>query len=183
MKNKTFCWAIILVFALAGPLSAAPDHYYGDSSVYAGSTATVTPNIMFLFDISDNMTEVGSAVEFLPDGTYINDYEALVDGDGDNYVSAYVEDRVYVQNNTGTANDARMTIVNGNDGYYVSCDSAREALRDNGIWMGSLSKGECNDKAANTYYVGDMASLMFELSQVPQTWCRTGIKFKLVRGG
>ncbi|NOQ51882.1 MAG: hypothetical protein GQ578_06675 [Desulfuromonadaceae bacterium] len=175
MNKRMICfWSLLLVFALAGTLYAEPDYYYGDANVYTGSSANVPPNIMLLFDVSQNMTETGSAISYEPDADYIGDYESLTDPDGNPYESDYIPNRVYVQNTTGTANDAKMTVIDGNDGYYVSCDSARDALLQNGIWMGSLAKGECDDKSATTYYTGDMACLMFELSQVAQSAWSSG---------
>ena len=180
MGNKIMGNKIVLVlsFALAltivshGTSFSAPDYYAGDASVYTGGS--VPPNIMLLFDISDNMTKTGSSISYVSDVYYIEQYEDLIDSDGDNYDSDYIPGRVYVQNTAGSANDGKMTLVDGNDGDYVECDAARNALLANGIWMGSLSKGECDNKSAQTYYSGDMASLMFELSQVPQApWQNT----------
>lgn len=167
MKNIFTLFTLIVALWLTCTFSfAQPDFYLGDANVYAGSAVNVAPNIMFLFDVSDNMTKTGSAIDYEEVGTYIADYEALTDADGNHYESAYISDRVYVQLVAGTANDAKMTVSGTDDGYYVSYEPARIALIENGTWIGRLAKGEFDDKADLTYFTGDMACLMFELSKV-----------------
>lgn len=172
MKNIFTLLTLVTVLLVGNTNSyAQPDYYLGDANVYAGSSVSTPPNIMFLFDISDNMTNAGTSIDYTEGTSYIAEYQALTDEDGDNYESEYESGRVYVQLVAGSANDAKMTVIDGNDGYYVSYEPARTALLQNGTWIGRLAKGEFDNKADLTYFTGDMACLMFELSNVPlATW-------------
>jgi type IV pilus assembly protein PilY1 len=176
---------IFLAMVLLTPqlVYSAPDYYLGDTSVYAGSTASVPPNIMLLFDVSPSMTTAGSAIKYdssvAYDATkgYIPKYKSL---SGKN--SIYTSQAIYTMNSetSGKFNATKFTIKADDAGgqiKYIQCEEAREALYDNGVWSKAgweLNKdGNCvqskNTNQSTTYYTGDNACLQYELSTIAQS--------------
>lgn len=183
MKKVVLFLTMVLLTPAAVYSAPESDYYLGDTSVYAGSTTNVPPNIMLLFDVSASMTTAGSAIKYDSSVAYdaakgyIPKYESLSGEDSD-----YTSQAIYTMNSetSGKFNATKFTIKADDAGgqiKYVQCEEAREALYDNGVWSKAgweLDKdGNCvqsnNTNKSTTYYTGDNACLQYELSTIAQS--------------
>ena len=124
---------------------AAPDQYIGDTAIYSGSTQTLRPNVLFIFDNNSTMGDSAATGDpYNPNTVYSGSYSAYtvykVTGQG-NYVA-------HITNATSALEN-------------VSCAAAKSALQTYGTWSGGSgdglkSNGACGNGGANLVYLGNL---------------------------
>lgn len=142
---------LLLAMVLLTPqlVYSAPDYYLGDTSVYAGSTTSVPPNIMFFIDTSKQMAETGSSGTYLRDDSV--DYAAGLQ-------NPYSSNTIYYK-----SNDAYKTTGMTLSDIQVKCsspppnrtDAAYPTLSGNGNWIGCLKNNNYCTNKTEDYYTGD----------------------------
>jgi type IV pilus assembly protein PilY1 len=140
MNIHTFrLFVCILPFIFSSMAYAEPDYYLGDTNVYAGSTSSTPPNIMFFIDTSKQMAEIGST------GTYPG-----ISSDESPYAGTYNTSKIYYKSNDAYK-DTGKTLDN-----ISNLNVAHTALSNNGNWIGCISNqlAYCTNKTVD-YYTGD----------------------------
>ena len=195
IKQIIFGALLAVGFLMPGNLYAGPDYYLGDSSVYAGSTTTVRPNIMFLIDNSGAMTALGSVEPYNPAIEYDGDYDReqvylrnVANANTTNYqTSNFTVDEIECSNITdvsggpypadtflGVGTDTYQNSFPNGNGYDDSDGliHPRFALEQNGFWYGALnSQGKCptNENQWENYFSGNFRNYL-ESIPTPGVW-------------
>lgn len=194
MKRMMIFWSLVLFFALSGQGHATPDYYYGDSSVYTGTTTSARPNIMFLIDNSGAMKEMGSVEPYDPSIEYLGDYPReqvylrnVANENNTSYQETKFEvDEIECSKMTDTEDGYDEGVFEGvgtdtyqgdfpnGDGYddETGLIHPRFALEQNGFWYGALdSKGTCpnNENQWENYFTGNYRNYLESIPE-PTTW-------------
>lgn len=194
IKRIMISLSLILLFAFAGQGHAEPDYYYGDSSVYTGTTTSARPNIMFLIDNSGAMKDMGSVEPYDPAVVYVGDYPReqvylrnVANENNTNYQETKFEvDEIEcskMEDVEGTYDEGVFEGVGDatyqgdfpdGDGYDDESGliHPRFALEQNGFWYGALdSKGTCpnNENQWENYFTGNYRNYLESIPE-PTVW-------------
>ncbi len=147
MKRRIINIMVSVYITVLFPMMAvaAPDQYVGDTAIYSGTSQTLRPNVLIIFDNNSTMGNSANIGDPYNPGTqYPGAYSPWtvykVTGMG-NYV-------VHITNNLSTLEN-------------VSCVSAKTGLQTNGTWSGSSgnslkSNGTCGNGGAGLVYLGNL---------------------------
>ncbi|MDY0270491.1 pilus assembly protein [Trichloromonas sp.] len=149
MKKVILFFAMLLLTPPGVYSAPEPDYYLGDTSVYAGSTVNVPPNIMFFIDTSQQMAETGSSGTYLRDDSI--DYTAGLQ-------NPYSRNTIYYKNKDNyqtTGMDLSDIQANCSSPPPERTDAAYPTLLENGNWIGCLKNGSYCTNKTEDYYTGD----------------------------
>ncbi len=177
MKKMVLFLSIVLLTPQL--VYSAPDYYLGDTSVYAGSTVNVPPNIMLLFDVSNTLTRDGTVLSYDPSIDYTQKYldETTIN-------SKYNKDGIYVllAETGGTVNYKEVLKISD-----LNCEEALSSFNENGTWSKDgyilsdkkSNLGQCVSGDGEVYFLGNYLCMQHEYANIPPDEWESGIDYKI----
>jgi type IV pilus assembly protein PilY1 len=191
MKFKILLIAICLSISSGASGWASQDSYIGDTVIYGGTTTTVDPNVLIIFDSSGSMDN----------DVVIDECSVDIDGDGEDDVTSgeydseidyteftseeycydvstsssiacekdtvYESTKIYISKRDYTY--ALVEVVNDYTTLDDSCSDIEDALESDGYYSGNydISSSSCSfSPGESTYYTGN--KIVYEATVYPE---------------